>query len=387
MKQDLQQLLAIENSQLSRLLRCSLHGLEAVLNQAQKEYPQDPGNHLCEQFLADIHQLLQPVSVPENNPKNNPKVIPEITIGDDVDESKVSTSFRESYLNELRAIFDADRELKFYLGNSDLQSENDGDLWKEIHRKLLRVPDDVATSWRKIALEMAQKAGAKEDYVNLYHLPFVRDEIIYPGLNGSIESQGLCLSKKPFLKSDIAKKYQSEDLHLLAGFLLLYTKFIEIEPDLYHALKSVFSFDVVSLHSQPEQCQLYIETFSDRLQRTQKAEENTDEILNLRAWLDMDEAIHSLVFVPPAERYSWWGKLQHESRRILKKVANKAIKADNDVRIKQLSGLYADICAYSKDDVQLDDGGTPGEVLACLRLYARINHEENPGRVLFRSLR
>ena len=90
----------------------------------------------------------------------------------------------------------------------------------------------------------------------------------------------------------------------------------------------------------------YIDALSDRFQRIQKAEENTDPLLNLRAWIDMDEAIHSLVFVPPAERYSWWGKLQQESRRILKKVADKAIKAGNEVRIRQLSGLYADICDF-----------------------------------------
>jgi hypothetical protein len=41
----------------------------------------------------------------------------------------------------------------------------------------------------------------------------------------------------------------------------------------------------------------------------------------------------------------------------------------------------------TKDDLQLDCGGTPGEVLTCIRVYARINQEELPGRVLFRSLR
>ncbi|MFM2063012.1 MAG: hypothetical protein RLZZ507_2682 [Cyanobacteriota bacterium] len=376
MIQHLQQLLATENSQISQLLKLHLYGLEAILNQAQIEYLNDPGNDLCEKVILEIHNLLQPQLIPEN-----------IETVEPVENVVIDESQPDQLLNELREVFHTDLELNFYLGDTPLQSQNDADLWNEIHRKLLRVPEDLATSWRKYALEMAKKIGATEDYVNLVHLPFVRDEIIYPGLNGTIQARGLCLSKKALLKSDIGQLYNSEDLHLLAGFLLLYTKFIEIEPDLHHALKSVFSFDVVSLHSQPEQRQLYLQTLSDRLQRTQKTEENTDPIYNLRAWLDIDEAIHSLVFLPPAERYSWWGKLQQESRRIIKKVANKAIKAGYDVRIRQLSGLYADICAYSKDDLQLEHGGTPGEVLTCLRLYARINQEENPGRVLFRSLR
>jgi hypothetical protein len=45
---------------------------------------------------------------------------------------------------------------------------------------------------------------------------------------------------------------------------------------------------------------------------------------------------------------------------ILKKVADKAILAGHDVKIRQLSGLYTGICTYSKDDLQLDCGGTPG---------------------------
>ena len=68
-------------------------------------------------------------------------------------------------------------------------------------------------------------------------------------------------------------------------------------------------------------------------------------------------------------------------------MADKANNAGYDVRIRQLSGLYADICAFSKDDLQLDCGGTPGEVLTCLRVYARINQEDCLGRVIFRSLR
>ena len=325
MMEHLQQLLATENSQISQLLKLSLYGLQATLKQARIEYPNDPGNNVCENVILEIDNLLQqnflqPEPILENVENN---II--------LDQSKP-----EQLLNELREVFNTDLELNFYLGNTPLQSQNDSDLWNEIHRKLLRVPEDLATTWKKRALEVAQKFGAKEDYLNLEHLPFVRDEIIYPGLNGTIETTGLCLSKKAFLKLELASLYNSEDLQLLAGFVSLYIKFMEIETDLYHALKSVFSFDVVALKSQPEQRQVYLEALSDRLQRTQKTEENTDSIVNLRAWIDIDEAIHSLVFVPPAERYSWWGKLQQESRRILKKVANKAIKAGHDIRIKQL---------------------------------------------------
>ncbi|MDF2387049.1 hypothetical protein JMG10_36655 [Nostoc ellipsosporum NOK] len=361
--QYLSQLLKIENSELARLLRFSLHGLEATLNQARTELPLDPGAKVCDEVLDELHSLLQPV------------------------DEEVDVASDDLKLNHLRDAFNSDSELSYYLGSSSLQSQTDSQLWNEIQCKLLRVPEELATSWRHRALEMAQLAGAMEDNSYVYELPFIRDEIIYPGLSGTIQAKGLCLSKQALLNSKITQDYAYEDIDLLAGLLLTYINLIEIDPDLHHALKSVFSFDVISLYSKPEQRSLYIDALSDRFQRTQKAEENADPLLTLRAWIDMDEAIHSLVFVPPAERYSWWGKLQQESRRILKKVADRANKAGYDVRIRQLSGLYADICNLSKDDLQLDCGGVPGEVLTCLRVYARINQEESPGRVIFRSSR
>jgi hypothetical protein len=364
--QHLRRLLSIENSELARLLRFSLYGLEASLKKAQAELSHDPGGKICDEVLQEISHLLQPSTVASLNN---------------------ITSTNELKLTRLRDEFDADKELALYLGNSSLKSQTDSDLWNEIQRKLLRIPEDVATYWRQHALNLAQEAGATEDNSNLYQLPFIRDEVIYPGLSGSVNVQGLQLSQKELLNYEITHGQESNDMHLVASMVILLIKLIEIEPNLHHALKSVFSFDVVSLHSKPEQRNQYIEALSDRFQRIQKAEENAYPLLTLRAWIDIDEAIHSLIFVPPAERYSWWGKLQQESRRILKKVADKANNAGYDVRIRQLSGLYADICAFSKDDLQLDCGGTPGEVLTCLRVYARINQEDCLGRVIFRTLR
>ncbi|MBD6618390.1 hypothetical protein FNW02_21825 [Komarekiella sp. 'clone 1'] len=370
--QHLHQLLKIENSKLAQLLRFSLYGLEATLNQARTEFPLDPGSEICDEVLQELHSLLQPaVAAPLQQDSG-------------WEDMPLPNALK---LSHLREAFDSDPELGYYLGNSPLQSQTDSDLWNEIQRKLLRVPEDLATSWRQRSLALAQEAGARENNSNLYQLPFFRDEIIYPGLSGTVRARGLCLSQKALSNSEIVQNNESGNLYLLAGLLLICIKFIELDPDLHHALKSVFGFDVISLYSNPEQQNQYINALGDRFERTQKAEENAEPLLTLRAWIDMDEAIHSLVFVPPAERYSWWGKLQQESRRILKKVADQANAAGYEVRIRQLSGLYADICALSKDDLQLNCGGVPGEVLTCLRLYARINQEESLGRVLFRSSR
>ncbi|MBE9249265.1 hypothetical protein IQ226_08825 [Dolichospermum sp. LEGE 00240] len=373
--QNLHKLLTIENSELAKILRFNLYGLAATLTKANQEYPFDAGCQICEELLQELHQLLEPVPFPD------PRLLQEVG---DLKQPELTNELK---LLKLKEIFNNNSELNSYLGNSHIQGQTDAEIWNEIHRKLLRVPEDVAISWRHKALELAQEAGAVVDNINLDELPFVRDEIIYPGLSGTVQAKGLCLSQTALINSEISQTHLADNLYLIAGFLLLYIKFIEIDPDLHHALKSVFSFDVVSLSAKLEQRHQYIDALSDRLHRIQKIDENTDIVLNLCAWIDMDEAIHSLVFIPPAERYSWWGKLQKESRHLLKKAADKAVKAGNEVRLKQLSGLYADVCEFSKDDLQLDCGGNPGEVLTCLRVYAKINQQQYPGRVIFRTLR
>ena len=187
------------------------------------------------------------------------------------------------------------------------------------------------------------------------------------------------------LKNDLGDC--QEDISFLAKVVSIYIQFIEIEPELHHALKSVFSFDVVNLYFKPEQRSKYIDALIERFVRMLKAEKSADSLSALRNWIDLDEAIHSLVFVPPAYRFSWWGKLQQEVRRILNKVVKRALSKGHEIRIRQLSGLYADVVNFSKDDLRMQSGGNPGEVLTCLRVYAKINEQEFPGRVLYRSAR
>ncbi|MDJ0735983.1 MAG: hypothetical protein QNJ47_18280 [Nostocaceae cyanobacterium] len=396
--QHLHQLLAVENSELAQLLKFSLCGLKAALEQAQKDFPQDPGVQICNQVVQDIQTLLQPPVQPpppsrETNQSQNPVLppkpddsgedIPPMTSPANISIHPTPTS--ELKLNPLKSDFNSDPELTRYLGDSPLQSQTDPDLWNEIQRQLLRVPEQMADFWRQKALNCAEKVGAKEDKSNLVQLPFIRNQDIYPGLAGSIQTTGLCFSTQAPLEPEFYQQNISEDLRLLASLVSICKKFIHIEPNLHHALKTVNRFDVISLHSNSEQRIKYIEALINRFQRTLKAEENGNILLILHAWIDIDEAINSLVFVPPAERYSWWGNLKQKSRRIiLQKVRQRAKEAGCDVQIRQLSGLYADVHSLSKEDLPMKVGGIPGEVLACLRLYARINQEEFPGRVLYR---
>ncbi len=364
-----------------------MHGLQASLKVALAESASDPGASACADVLSELEQLLAPASPqkpPNENilsPANND--YPWDNVFEPAPQAKPAGS---RLLDSLRDAFVSDAELRSYLGDFQLQSSTDSDLWGEIQRKLLRVPETLAKSWRERALALAQEAGATPDSSFCLKLPFSRDEILYPGLTGTVGALGLCLSASVPNDPRIAKGSLDGDLSFLADVVSVCLKFIELEPSLHHAFKRVYRFGVKSLNS-PEEQSKYMAALTDCFRRYRETEANPDPVLALRHRLDLDEAINSLVFLPPAERDSWWGKLQLESRRTLKHVAERARNPNCNVRLLQLSGLYADVCNLSKDDLELDSGGIPGEVVTCLRVYARIGQEELPGRVLFRSLR
>jgi hypothetical protein len=310
----------------------------SVTNQSQNTVatPKEDSN------LDDPHQMISPPS-----------------------SSSSLTPTGKLKLSHLRETFESDKDLIKYLGDFQLHSQTDSELWNEIQRKLLRLPKQMASSWQKKALVLAQKVQAeRDDTSNILQLPFIKgNENIYPGLKGTIQAQGLSLSQNAPLDSQILQenKYEylsSEDLKLLAYLVYICIYFIDLELDLHHALETVYKFDTMSLHSNPEQRKKYIEALKERFQRTVKAEESGDSLTVLTAWINIDEAINSLVFVPPADSDSWWGELQKKSRRILFEKAKKAKEEGYNVRIQQLSGVYADIHNLSSDyDLPFKVGG------------------------------
>ena len=392
--QHLHKLLAMDDSDIAKFLRSSLHGLEASLKKTQEQFPQDPGANICDAVLQDIQSLLQQLPSPDSptNQSQNPVAT---TKEDSCLEDSQPIKSDELKLSPLRNAFNSDKNLIKYLGDFQLYSQTDSDLWNEIQYKLLRLPKKMAMSWRERASELAREAQAEIDTSNILQLRFKDNKDIYPGLKGTIEAQGLSLSENGSLDLQILQGNkdedlpEDEDLKLLACLVSICIFFIDREPDLHHALETVYKFDTMSLDSNPEERKKYIDALKQRFQRTIRAEKIGDPIKILKAWINIDEAINSLVFVPPADSDSWWGELKKQSRRILiRKIAKKAQKEDPDVRIKDLSGeMYADIHDFSsKYDLPLMIGGIPGEVQACLRVYARINQQELKGRVIYRSL-
>lgn len=385
----LNKLLAIEDSRLAWVLWLGLHGLQIQLREALKTDSADSGNTTCQELLKELDLLLE-----SKDAINQKEIINKDAINKDAIYS-VSTLLSthedvfepvtgELKLKNIAYLFQTERELIQYLGKYEFYSTNDSDLWNEIQRLLLRIPEKLAQTWRDRTLQLCREFGATVDHRVYKQLPFSRSEIIYPGITGSVQATGLCLSDRAPISPQLVEPNTDGEINLLAGIVSTCIKFIHVDKSLHHALKSVDRFGIRSLNSEPERSK-YATALVERFRRVQSTVNNADPAVVLRAFLDLDEAIHSLVYLPPCDRYSWWGKLQSYSRRTLDTAVEKARQAGYQIQIRPLWGTYADIYSYSKDDLQLDIGGVPGEVSTCLRVYAKINDEVLPGRVLFRS--
>jgi hypothetical protein len=384
--ENISKLLALKESQLAWVLRLGLHGLRTQLAKALQTVDTDNGSVTCQALIEELDWLLESEDAVLESPDvvlESPDVMYHVSTSpgcEDVFEINASELRLQHIVDKLLA----DRELLQYIGEYEFRSTNDGDLWNEIQRLLLRVPEKLADNWRQLSFRFAEEVGASLDHRVYRQLPFNRCEIMYPGLTGSIKSTGLCLSDRAPISQQLVEEDTSEELIFLAGVVSTCIKFINIDVSLHHALKSVDRFGVRSLNCENERSK-YVTVLIERFRRVQSTANNSDPAVTLRARLDLDEAIHSLVYLPPCDRYSWWGKLQQETRRTLDNVVERTRNAGYQVQIRPLWGTYADIYTYSKDDLQLDIGGVPGEVSACLRVYAKINDDVLPGRVLFRS--
>ena len=375
---NLNKLLDTKNSKLAWLLRLKLLGLRTELQEALKTEVSDPGSSACRELLQELDVILN-----SHNGSNNTE---EDSLWSDVFEPVKNQSLpqlpKKIQLKPIAENILQHKELSPYIGEYNFYNNDDAQLWNEMQRLILRVPQTQADKLRSQISSQLITLSTTEDTASLQQLPFPTSEHIYSGLKGNIQASGLCFSNTIDFDERLQTQRSGTELDILAGVVSTCLKFIEVDPHLHHALRSVDRFGVRSLRLADKS--KYIAALIERFNKV-KVTFNTNNLIALRARLDLDEAIHSLTYLPCVDRFSWWGKLQQEARRTLDTAAQQARQAGINVQIRPLWGTYADIYPFSKDDLQIETGGIPGEVSACLRVYAKINDEILPGRVLFRS--
>jgi hypothetical protein len=360
-------LLARADSQASQGLRWGLHGLQASLQAVLLELPQDPACEQLRALLAELESLLGPAEE-----KEQPNVAPDWAPPD---------AAGPRLLPLARAVA-KDRRFQAELKSAPIPEDSDDEIWNGIQRLLLRVAPHLAEEWRHRSQEFADQAGGRLDEWAALTLPLPWDEALYPGVTGEIRAAGLRAAPTAPLDPRLGAP-DGDDLRILASITSTCLWFVDHDPNLNHSLKSVFRFGMVPLTG--DQRERYVAELVRRWERVRTAPPLGQSLKeNLKALLDLDEALHSLVYQPPAAPDSWWARMQDQARQALFAARDRAIQAGGAVHFQLLGGNFADVNRLAPDSLQVDFGA-PGEVCACLRIWARIEGEELNGRVLYRS--
>jgi predicted Rdx family selenoprotein len=375
----------------SQALRWGLRALRASLQAALEEAPDDPGSEALRGLLAELDSLLEGtkpspgfVLPPDGTPDDLPVAgDPSAQAAGREDGSPPSSP---RLLSLARAV-SADPRLRAELDRSPLREGSDEEIWNDVQRLLLRVAPGLADEWRRRGLEQAGQVGGRPDEGHTARVPLGRDEVIYQGLSGAVRATGLRSAAGAAMDPRVGAPTDGGLRHL-AGILSTCLWFIEHDPHLCHCLKNVFRFGVSPLTGN--QRERYVAELLRLWERVRdgggpSAAASRQGLKDrMKERLDLDEALHSLVYQPPAAPDSWWGWLQGQARDTLFQARDHAAAAGCPVQLQLLGGSFADINRLAPDSLQVDYG-VPGEVSTCLRVWARVDGEELKGRVLYRS--
>jgi hypothetical protein len=374
-------LLALSDSRVSLALRWGLRGLRGSLQAALEETPDGPGSEELRGLLSELDSLLlRARPTPELElPSADQRDVP-------ADQRDDDSSRSQPRLLPLARAVAADQRLASALQRSPLRQDNDEMIWNGVQRLLLRLAPGLAEEWRRRSLSLAEQAGASPDESQVATVALGWDEMIYPGLTGAVQATGLRSTATAALDPRVASS-TDKNLHFLACVTSTYLWFIEQDPNLRHCLKSVFRFGISPLTG--EQRERYTAELLRLWERARAGAERKDTTRpglkeRFKELLDLDEALHSLIYQPPVAPDSWWSRLQNQVRGTLFQARDRAAAADYPVHLQLLGGNFADINRLAPDSLQTDDG-VPGEVSACVRVWARVDGEELKGRVLYRS--
>jgi hypothetical protein len=370
-------LLALPDGRASQALRWGLCGLRASLQAALEEAPDTPGEAELRGLLGELDSLLEGARAASGLvlPPDEP---PDARRAAGREDEPPRSSPR---LLPLARTVAADPRLRGELDRSPIRQGSDENIWTDVQRLLLRVPAGLAEEWRRRSLKQAEQAGGQPDEPHTAIVPLARDEVIYLGLSGDVRAAGLRSAAGAALDPRVAAP-ADDGLRFLAGVTSTCLWFIEHDPHLGHCLKNVFRFGVSPLTG--DQRDRYVAELLRLWERVRAGAAGLEWKERLKAHLDLDEALHSLVYQPPAAPDSWWGRLQSQARDALFQARDRAAQAGCTVHLQLLGGSFADINRLAPDSLQVDYG-VPGEVSVCLRVWARIDGEELKGRVLFRS--
>lgn len=271
--------------------------------------------------------------------------------------------------------------LQGLLGPPPAQVPTGQTLWQCLALRSLRLAPSDVRGVSEVVGRVVSAAGATLDARFVHKLPGPTQEGLFPGVRDLVPG----LETSPEVPLDAMFARQRSGVDVPARVVACCLALLDLDPECCHALEDLERHGVHRLDDH--QRSRYRAALVQCWERVR--DESQDPETMWRDWVRLDEAVHSLVFDPPAAAGSWWARLQALSRGQLDAVAHRVRSAGVQVAWRLLRGPYMDVVKYSDRNTDPDIApqarlATPrGEVVACLRVYSAIGGRELPGRVMY----
>jgi hypothetical protein len=380
---------AEQGSEIAMIARSGLIAWRAMLKDAVQRCPGDPGFASAVDLIHQLDELLgEPSADGGKWPAGH---VPGPAGGSGL-------NIPDSRLAGLVAEFTTDPVVKHSIDEQSLDglhSANDADdMWRGLHLSLLRLPEQAAARWRASLATLA--AAPQTESPGWHTLPGESEAVLVPlraavTASGSPPPAGYRTSPQAPADEEVchALGFRSAvtagpdadeaELARLGSLLLSLT---ELDENLVVCLESTLYQG--SRRLDDELRQRYHEDLLGRLREYSRSAPGS--VPRFEALLDIDEAVNSLMHRPPPPPDSWWAQVRQQSRRMVDRSAGALRKAGADIEVMPLSLRYRDVRDLTNNnDVASRSGGEPGDVLACLRLWARVEGKTLPGRVMYRT--
>lgn len=369
------ELLGTPDSALAGLLRFGLRGLRAALAEALPEHADDPGAAACARYLAELDEQLtgDPAAEPPAQPAPSPAGQPAEQTTRLAAQPPVLTPVPDpAPLLEQPSAPDWLR--------TDTRPRPVVEQWQRFHVAALRLSEVDARRWWSLVEGFGPVSGAtgSAGATSWHTLPADADAVLVPPLLGR---PGWRTSPDVPADQDVLERLRVADprsggphaeLARLASTVLAMT---ELDADLYFGLESIRYLGLSRLDEPTRQA--FRRDLLDRLATYGATRYGTPE--SFTALLLVDEALHSVLHLPPPAPGSWWSRLRDRSRALVYAAQNE----HPGVAVQLLARQYREIKTMTGgNDIRFPYDGS-GVVLGCLRLWARVDGVELPGRVVY----